>query len=243
MMLSLLISVMFYATLEAEDITKQALMSFVAVNNQSVQPVLDLRLVGQQVREEIQAAKPESPPPPIPIVEEKEEKFVPMECSDVCQDELKEPEYDELKPKLDVDKYTALIPTIGKAKKKLGKRHSGEMAPNSDADIQITEKIEKKKEKQIEIKNKLKEKREEKELLKMEEREKKQTLLNLQKEKEAKRLSTNPNRKPTKNSTSVPVYEEETSSTTTDSSSSSNCDDPDKENQRTYKNCSKLKLR
>ncbi|KAJ8955300.1 hypothetical protein NQ314_006913 [Rhamnusium bicolor] len=208
-MLLIFIIIVLIAVMDAERIKKQAMGSFISPNSPSVQPVLDLRLVGQQTREEIQSTKAEV------IVEEEKD-----EIEDKCEEDkaLQKDLIEEVKPKLETERYTVLVPTTGKTKKKLGKRNSSEPSPEGN-DIQVHERPDKKRDKVCEIKQK-RDKREDKE-------EVKKNLFH--------------NKKHTKN-TNVPAYEEETSSTTTDSSCSNN-EDPEKENnQRNTKVCSKLKL-
>lgn len=227
-MFMLNVIIVFIAMIDAERIKKHAMGSFISPTSPSVQPILDLRLVGQQTREEIQSTKGDVIPD-----DEKDEKDVK---SEIIHNELNE----EAKPKLETERYTVLIPATGKTKKKLGKRNSNEHSSES-IDMQVQEKSEKKRDKVCEIKQKIKEKREEKENIKIEEKDKKHLQNNVQKDKEVKKQPLSQNKKHTKN-TIVPAYEEETSSTTTDSSCSNN-EDPEKENnQRNQKLCSKIKF-
>lgn len=227
-MFMLNVIIVFIAMIDAEKIKKQAMGSFISPTSPSVQPILDLRLVGQQTREEIQSSKAEAI-----LDDEKDERDTRGE---VANNNLNE----EVKPKLEMERYTVLIPATGKTKKKLGKRNSNEHGSES-IDMQVHEKSDKKRDKVYEIKQKIKEKREEKENIKIEEKDKKHLQNNVQKDKEVKKQPLSQNKKHTKN-TIVPAYEEETSSTTTDSSCSNN-EDPEKENnQRNQKVCSKIKL-
>lgn len=224
------IIIVFIAMIDAERIKKQAMGSFVSPTSPSVQPILDLRLVGQQTREEIQSTKVEAI-----LDDEKDEKDEKESKNDAAHELNEEP-----KPKVETERYTVLIPATGKTKKKLGKRNSNENCSES-IDMQVHEKSDKKRDKLCEIKQKIKEKREEKEHIKIEEKDKKHLQNNVQKDKEVKKQPLSQNKKHTKN-TIVPVYEEETSSTTTDSSCSNN-EDPEKENnQRNQKVCSKIKF-
>ncbi|XP_023015828.2 transmembrane protein 131 isoform X1 [Leptinotarsa decemlineata] len=224
----LYIIILFAAMMDADRIRRQAMGSFIAPSSPTIQPVLDLRLVGQQIREEIQSAKTEN------VCEDKKV---------ICEDKASQKELeDEIKPRSESDQYTAVVPTVSKPKKKLGKKNSIETNQSSPpCDVMIQEKFEKKQQKEKISEPKHKVKKESKELLRTEEKDKKHVQNIIQKEKEVKKPLCN-NRKHTKNS-SVPVYEEETSSTTTDSSSY--YEDPEKENnQRNIsKVCSKSKFR
>uniref|UniRef100_A0A6P7FQJ0 Transmembrane protein 131 n=1 Tax=Diabrotica virgifera virgifera TaxID=50390 RepID=A0A6P7FQJ0_DIAVI len=218
----LLFIIVSVATLDAERIKRQAMDSFIFPSNSAVQPVLDLRLVGQQIREEIQSQKP--------VTVSKEETK-----SD--QVEVTKEEVPEVNSKPEVERYTVLVPTTGKAKKKLAKRNSNESSPVEGSYMQMADKVEKKKERHPEPKHKVKETKDEKEVVKVDEKEKKHVQNNI-KEKEVKKSHFH-NKKHTKN-TVVPAYEEETSSSTTESSGSLN-EDPEKENNQriSVKVCSK----
>ncbi|CAH1159345.1 unnamed protein product [Phaedon cochleariae] len=219
-MCCLLVVIVFVAMIDADRVRRQAMGSFVAPSSPAVQPVLDLRLVGQQIREEIQSAKSGG------------EKVV------VCEDKASQKELEDEGKKFEMERYTVLVPVTGKAKKKLGKRNSGEPSQSEESSVvQVQEKPEKRREKCCEVKQKTKEKDKE---LKSEEKDKK-ILEIAQKEAEEKKPSSQPRK--AKN-TVVPVYEEESSSTTTDSSSS-NFEDPEKENNQrnTQTVCSKINCR
>ncbi|XP_050511881.1 transmembrane protein 131 isoform X1 [Diabrotica virgifera virgifera] len=220
----LLFIIVSVATLDAERIKRQAMDSFIFPSNSSVQPVLDLRLVGQQIREEIQSQKP--------VTVSKEETK-----SDQVEKEVTKEEVPEVNSKPEVERYTVLVPTTGKAKKKLAKRNSNESSPVEGSYMQVADKVEKKKERHPEPKHKVKETKDEKEVVKVDEKEKKHVQNNI-KEKEVKKSHFH-NKKHTKN-TVVPAYEEETSSSTTESSGSLN-EDPEKENNQriSVKVCSK----
>lgn len=219
----LLVIILFIAAIDAERIRRQAIGSFILPSSSTVQPVLDLRMVGQQTREEIQTQKPASV---------KEEKKSENTEKNVCKVEPV-----EIKPKVEMERYTVLVPTTGKAKKKLGKRNSNEPTLLENHCMQVTEKVEKKKEKHMEVKQKAKENKEDKGIGKVEEKEKKH-VQNIVKEKEVKK-SQFFNKKHTKNIV-VPAYEEETSSSATESNGSLN-EDPEKENNQrnTTRVCSK----
>ncbi|KAG5882529.1 hypothetical protein JTB14_038140 [Gonioctena quinquepunctata] len=227
-MIILFIIILFIAMIDADRIRRQAIDSLIAPNSPTMQPVLDLRLVGQQIREEIQSTKAD-----VNVSEEKK---------DVYEDKASQKELEEdIKPRVESERYTVLIPTMGKAKKKLGKRSSIESQQNTDSfQVLMQEKSENKPEKVSEQKYKSKE-REYKELMTSEEKDKKLVHNNAQKEELKKQLLNN--RKHTKN-TLVPAYEEETSSSTTDSCSS-NYEDPEKENnqRKTLNVCSKIKFK
>ncbi|KAK4886769.1 hypothetical protein RN001_003040 [Aquatica leii] len=100
--------------MEAEHILKQVFV-FVSRSSPTTQPTLDLRLVGTQTRNEIRCQK----------VEEASQK-------DRTSPEIKNEEDiinlmdDTNKSFKETEKYTALIPTMGKSKKKLSKRNSNE---------------------------------------------------------------------------------------------------------------------
>lgn len=94
------------AVLDAEKIKKQTLRSLVSSNNLSTQPVLDLRLVGQQTRAEIRSVKTDD--------------------KKTNQDEHKDKKHEDANNKTKEDKYPVLIPAIGKSKKKLCKKNSNE---------------------------------------------------------------------------------------------------------------------
>jgi hypothetical protein len=195
-MFLLFIFIVLLALMDAERIKKQTISALMTPSSLAAQPVLDLRLVGQQTRAEIRSNK----------VEEKKQ------TEDHNKSEKNQNDLNKTKP--EGEKYTALVPTTGKSKKKLTKKNSNEVGhSDNDAQKKLTEVQTKKK--AVEAKSE----------------EKKPTCV--VKDKKAVQAS----KKVTKN-TVVPVYEEETSSTTTDCSS--NNDENDKEiDQRNSKVCSK----
>ncbi|XP_044255531.1 transmembrane protein 131 [Tribolium madens] len=196
-MFLLFVFIVLLAIMDAERIKKQTISALMTPNNLTAQPVLDLRLVGQQTRAEIRSNKTE------------DKKIDQQKNVDKSPNEGKTK---------DGEKYTVLVPTTGKSKKKLTKKCSNELDKNeSDAQKKSNEVQSKKK--FVEVKN-----------------EEKRTSVSITK---AEKKPTQVCKKVTKN-TIVPVYEEETSSTTTDSSS--NNEENDKEtDQRNSKVCSKTK--
>lgn len=114
----LVICVMFFslvfivvaAILESERIIKLAL-SVISRQSSSVQPTLDLRLIGAQTRAEIQTI-----PKPEPEEQKAKEKHLdkPIKLEETKLHKVEE-------------KYTVLIPTTGKVKKKLTKIKSNDV--------------------------------------------------------------------------------------------------------------------
>ncbi|KAF5274287.1 hypothetical protein FQR65_LT04405 [Abscondita terminalis] len=110
--------------MEAEHILKQVFV-FVSRTSPSTQPTLDLRLVGTQTRNEIRCQKNDghSPKEKIPPELKNEEDIINLMD-------------DTIKPFKETEKYTALIPTIGKSKKKLSKKNSNEFNNSVSSDLQ-----------------------------------------------------------------------------------------------------------
>lgn len=210
----LLVVIMCIAAIDAERIRRQAIGSFILPSSTSVQPVLDLRLVGQQTREEIQSAKIS------PVKDIKKVKDVDVEM--------------KLKPEL--ERYTVLVPTTGKVRKRISHQ---EPLYNDSSDLQIAdikeEKSEKRKDKHHDTSNGKIRTKDVKEMA-IEEKDKDR---NYTKDKEVKKLCT---KKQCKTNALVPTYEEETSSNATDSSGGIN-EDPEKENDQSAvpKQCAKTK--
>lgn len=203
LMTTIFIIIVSVAIMDADKIKKQAVNLFVSPNTSSVQPVLDLRLVGEQIREEIRSTKVEHDTQKI-TTDKSTEKAVQKNI--VVEENCK--------LKQETEKYSVLIPTTGKMKKKLSKKNSIESTLEiNDMQKKVNE-IVKPVRPKVEPTTKLEEKKIVKEV-------KKHTIIS---------------KKHTKN-TYVPAYEEETSSTTTDSSS--NNEDTEKENQRHTRNSSK----
>lgn len=184
-MFLLFIFIVLLAIMDAERIKKQTLSALMTPSSLPAQPVLDLRLVGQQTRAEMRSNK--------------------------IEDKNKEEQQKNEKKKDEGEKYTVLVPTTGKSKKKVMKKISNELTEKeSDAQKRVNEVQSKRK--TVEIKT-----------------DEKKPPVPIPKEKKPKKVTKN---------TVVPVYEEETSSTTTDCSS--NNDENDKElDQRNSKVCSK----
>ncbi|KAJ3658654.1 hypothetical protein Zmor_010381 [Zophobas morio] len=124
-MLAVVVFVVFFAVMDAERIKKQTLAALMAPNSLAPQPVLDLRLVGQQTRAELRSSK----------IEEKKAEEVKTE----------KVQSEPSKTKPEGEKYTAIIPATGKSKKKLSKKNSNEMQSESDAQKKPTEVQNKKK--------------------------------------------------------------------------------------------------
>lgn len=200
----MLFLIIFIAVLDAETIKRQAWEVYIASNSPPVLPVLDLRKIGRQVREEIQSSLKEK------MLEED-------------RNELDEHEISKSEP--------AIIPTTGKAKKRLAQRSS----LNDDDNIEDESERERIRERQ-----RKKDLLFERHRLKSRERKTEKVLKLLEekgrKEKHAQQKETDFKKAPNKKQckfTAVPGQEEEASSTTTESSNSSaNYDEVDKENQR-----------
>ncbi|RZB94452.1 hypothetical protein BDFB_002062 [Asbolus verrucosus] len=116
-MFLLFIFIVLLAILDSERIKKQTITALMAPSSLATQPVLDLRLVGQQTRAEIRSSKIDDKKL---NDDHKSEKIALNEFS---------------KSKHDGEKYTVLVPATGKSKKKLTKKNSSEMG-QSDNDAQ-----------------------------------------------------------------------------------------------------------
>ncbi|XP_045478910.1 transmembrane protein 131 isoform X2 [Harmonia axyridis] len=92
----------FIAILDAEKFKRQ-MYDIILASGPSVQPVLDLRLVGQQVREEVKNTKMES-------------------NNDIPKIEVKTTNKVEPKIKNEVEQIQVAVPAVPKGKKKLGKK-------------------------------------------------------------------------------------------------------------------------
>lgn len=116
LMCFLLVFVVLAPVMDSERIIKQALGLVITRSCPSTQPTLDLRLVGQQTRNEIRQ-KVEAD-----VVEQKN-KCTDKTCSKICSlmDEPTKP------VKQEPEKQTVLVPTVGKQKKKVAKRISNEL--------------------------------------------------------------------------------------------------------------------
>lgn len=102
LMILMLVVVVFLAVLDAERIKKQAFGELLAQNSSSVQPVLDLRMIGQQTREEIKTVKTDR-------------------NDNVEQKNGGKTEKEGCSKKKEEDKYPAMVAVTGRSKKKLGK--------------------------------------------------------------------------------------------------------------------------
>uniref|UniRef100_A0A1Y1KYZ8 Uncharacterized protein n=1 Tax=Photinus pyralis TaxID=7054 RepID=A0A1Y1KYZ8_PHOPY len=110
----LLLFVIAMIIIEAEHTLKEAVV-FVSRTSSTTQPTLDLRLVAAQTRNEIRAQKVEEVPP-----KEKIQSDTKSETDILHQMD------DTNKTNKETDKYTALVPTTGKSKKKLPKKITNE---------------------------------------------------------------------------------------------------------------------
>lgn len=203
--------IMFIAVLDAEAIKRQAWDVFITSNAPPMLPVLDLRKIGRQVKDEMQFKD-----------KKKSDVEVASEVVDLEAQEV-------------VKNEPAIVPTTGKAKRKLAQRNSfNEDEVNIDEE-QNSDKQDKDRNRERQTKKDLlferhrlksRERKTEKELKLLEEKERKEKHAQ-QKEAELKRNKTVSNKKTPKS-----TQEEESSSTTTESSNSgSNCEEVDKENQ------------
>ncbi|KAL3266704.1 hypothetical protein HHI36_010866 [Cryptolaemus montrouzieri] len=109
---------------DAEKIKKQ-MIDMVLVNSPSIQPVLDLRLLGQQVREEVQNTKSES-------------------LNEISKDDSNSSSKniqlsETYKGKSELEKGPVLIPAVGKSKKKLSKKNSNESSEYLESSKKISE--------------------------------------------------------------------------------------------------------
>lgn len=127
-MFLLFIFIVFLAVFDAERIKRQALGTLMSSSTLSAQPVLDLRLVGQQTRAEIRSNNNSN---------KSEEKK--LNTSDDKNDKHQG-------GKQETEKYTALVPVTGKSKRKIVKKCSNELRESDvDAQRRITEVQSKKK--------------------------------------------------------------------------------------------------
>lgn len=202
LMCFLLVFVVLAPVMDSERILKQALGLVIARNCPSTQPTLDLRLIGQQTRTEMhQKIENEE-------IEQKVDEEVNCDVKTPTDESSKQPENKE------VEKYTVLVPTIGKQKKKLSKKNSNELAndltemPKKPVNENHKQHKHKHTEVKAEAENDVNCKRHNKELKKF--------VLN---KKAVKHIE-------------VPVCEEETSSTTTESS---NNEETEKEHHKNAK--------
>lgn len=178
------------AILESERIIKLAL-NVISRQSSSVQPTLDLRLIGAQTRSEIQTT---------PKIDAEEPKAKEKHLD-------RSTKQDDAKLHKSEDKYTVLVPTTGKVKKKLGKAKSSDTTIESIDNNNKKHVPEKPQKRQVETKTYVTEP----------ECQKKNYL----KEKKAQ------NKKESKQIEVVQVpYEEETSSTTTESSNNEEIEKP-----------------
>lgn len=114
-----LVFIVVAAILESERIIKLAL-NVISRQSSSIQPTLDLRLIGAQTRSEIQSVtKPDT----------EEQKTKPEKH---IEKPVKQP--DETKLHKPEEKYMVLIPTTGKVKKKLGKVKSNDITVTESTD-------------------------------------------------------------------------------------------------------------
>lgn len=187
LMCFLLVFVVLAPVMDSERILKQALGLVIARNCPSTQPTLDLRLIGQQTRTEMRQ-KIESE-----AMEQKVNKEVKCPVKATTDESPKQSGNKES------EKYSVLVPTTGKQKKKLSKKNSNELAsdlnemqkkPNSENQKQH-------KNKHTEVKTEA------------------ENDVNCKRHKEHKKAVLN---KKSVRHIEVPVCEEETSSTTTESS-------------------------
>ncbi|CAG9762867.1 unnamed protein product [Ceutorhynchus assimilis] len=187
----MLFLVVMVAILDSNTIKNKAIEIYMASNAPPLMPVWDLKKIGKQVREEIQSALKEK------AKADSNEGASPEDC---------------------VKSEPAIIPTTGRAKRKLNHKNS--------SNEQAEEERRQKKKDILYERHRLKsrERKTEKELKLLEDKGRK--------EKHAQQINDTkknvaPAKKPNKS------QEEEISSTTTESSNSStNCDEIDKENQR-----------
>lgn len=108
--------------IEAEHTLKEAVV-FVSRTSSTTQPTLDLRMVAAQTRNEIRAQKTEE------VTHNKEKNHSDTKSeADILS--LMD---DTNKTTKETDKYTALVPTTGKSKKKLSKKNGTEF---TTADVQ-----------------------------------------------------------------------------------------------------------
>ncbi|VEN50874.1 unnamed protein product [Callosobruchus maculatus] len=196
------------AVIDAKRTRKMAMSSFGLPSTSIVQTVLDLRLVGQQVREEIQSPKIEQTM--------NEDKYVSLSDKPLQTKE-------ETTDKTNYQKQPTLVFATGKTKKKLKKRrikeHKDETSDeitekNANSDKTSSEPCENVKEKSVER-------------LEIEPEH------NLRRRRENKKSYTSI-RKRTR-TTETRVYDEESLSVTSDSSS--NCEDPGKQSKTCSRLC------
>ncbi|KAF2902396.1 hypothetical protein ILUMI_03793 [Ignelater luminosus] len=116
----LLIFVVAMIIIEAEHTLKEAAV-FVSKASPTTQPPLDLRLIGAQTRNEIRSPKSEEN-------SNKEKKRVESKGNE--NDIINLMDDSGKSPKHEGEKYTALIPTTGKSKKKFSKKSSNDINSN-----------------------------------------------------------------------------------------------------------------
>ncbi|KAF5302357.1 hypothetical protein FQA39_LY10396 [Lamprigera yunnana] len=103
--------------IEAEHTLKEAVV-FVRRTISTTQPTLDLRLVGAQTRNEIHTVRNEDM-----LHKEKPQQEM------ISEEDIIDLMDNNNKPFKETEKYTVLIPTTGKSKKKLSKKNSNELSP------------------------------------------------------------------------------------------------------------------
>ncbi|KAH1021032.1 hypothetical protein HUJ04_010605 [Dendroctonus ponderosae] len=200
----MLLLVFAIALLDANTAKAKALAIYMVSNTPPMLPVLDLRQIGRQVRVEFQTS----------LKEKVKTEYAP---------EAKEVENTKSEP--------AIIPTTGRAKRKLCQKSSLNERENSVEDELERERVrERQKKKDILFERhrlKSRERKTEKELKLLGEKGKKD------KHAQQKEVDLKKSAAPKKQCKVIQVQEGESSSTTTESSNSSmNCDEVDKENQR-----------
>ncbi|CAH1972997.1 unnamed protein product [Acanthoscelides obtectus] len=109
------------AMIDAKRTKKIAITSFALPNGSTVQSVLDLRLVGQQVREEIQSPKVD--------------RTTNEEKNDLGSESQRTKEDDEIIDKTPCQKQTTLVFATGKTKKKLKKRRNKEHTDEPNEEV------------------------------------------------------------------------------------------------------------
>ncbi|KAK9875598.1 hypothetical protein WA026_009401 [Henosepilachna vigintioctopunctata] len=196
-----LVLVLFVAFFDGEKIKAQLIG--VVLTCPTVQPVLDLRLLGQQVRDEVQNTQEEA-------VEE-----ATVNEARIVENSPQVSEGYNIKP--EPDKSPALVPAVGKSKKKLGKRNTNEGSEYTETPQKVSEVFKYKTNGSAEKKDK--------------EDEKKSSHYNKENKKtmSCKRLNRL-------------LVEEETSSTTTESSTNTDEVLESKENRCVRDNANKLKF-
>ncbi|KAL1506829.1 hypothetical protein ABEB36_006119 [Hypothenemus hampei] len=197
----MLLIVFVVAVLDSNSIKNKTLEAYIALNTPSMLPVLDLRKIGQQVREEIQSTTKEK------------EKDDPNSAP-------------EPQTEVSVKSEPAIVPTTGRAKRKLSQKLN-ELESNLEDEREkerVRERLRKKDILYERHRLQSRERKTEKELKLLEDKGKKEKHVQQQKEVDLKKSLKKQSK------TIVPALEEESSSTTTEGSA--NCDEVDKENQR-----------